>query len=471
MKNFDEKIRLAIDSELSSIHLDAAQKDAILRQCRPSLTVLPRRRPMRRVLTVAAALAAAMALSVGTLAAAPELRESLKGLSEQTIQMLQPVNQVSEDQGIRMEVLGAVNDGDVAVAFLSMQDTTGQGRVGDTVRLWDCTISSEYSFASNTLVRYDATTDTAVLRLEGTGSGLGSDKINITVGSVLGGEHYVSDAPTGYTLGQLIASGPAAEYAPPAEGQVRETMVGASDQQDMDRLDQLVDIGGIPLLTAWPESVAIPGVDWARITAAAQIGDQVHVQYSADSVMGGVNSIAFSLRDKEGTVLDLPVAQLGIGEINHLSDTLYSSPAYEYVMLLPDDASAAEMELLYSGTTYDHLTQGQWSTTFKLERVDEKLTCPVEEDMSGWTVEMVKVSPVALTITGSGEMDWGEPPEVRIWMQDGTELEVGSCSTSVTGEEVTMTSIFTEIIDLDQVDKVTFNGQELAMERRSERDT
>lgn len=69
---------------------------------------------MRRVLAVAASFAAVMVLSVGTLAAAPELRESLKGLSEDTIAILQPVNQVSEDQGIRMEVLGAVNDGGVA---------------------------------------------------------------------------------------------------------------------------------------------------------------------------------------------------------------------------------------------------------------------------------------------------------------------------------------------------------------------
>ena len=114
---------------------------------------------MRRVLAVAASFAAVMVLSAGTLAAAPELRESLKGLSEDTIAILQPVNEVSEDQGIRMEVLGAVNDGGVAVAFLSLQDTTGQGRVSDTVRLMDCKISEDMGMAFAHVVSYDETTE------------------------------------------------------------------------------------------------------------------------------------------------------------------------------------------------------------------------------------------------------------------------------------------------------------------------
>lgn len=39
------------------------------------------------------------------LAAAPELQQKLAVLGEETLQMLQPINQVSEDAGIRMEVL------------------------------------------------------------------------------------------------------------------------------------------------------------------------------------------------------------------------------------------------------------------------------------------------------------------------------------------------------------------------------
>ena len=51
-KRCDDTIRLAIDRELGSIQLDASQKSAILAQGRPSLTVAPHHRPMRRVLAV-----------------------------------------------------------------------------------------------------------------------------------------------------------------------------------------------------------------------------------------------------------------------------------------------------------------------------------------------------------------------------------------------------------------------------------
>ena len=108
MKICDETVRAAVDSGLSSVRMDAAQKQAILAQCRPTVAVAPparRLRPMKRVLALAAAFALVLCLGGGVLAAAPELQQKLAVLGEETLQMLQPINQVSEDAGIRMEVL------------------------------------------------------------------------------------------------------------------------------------------------------------------------------------------------------------------------------------------------------------------------------------------------------------------------------------------------------------------------------
>ena len=80
MKICDETVRAAVDSGLGGIQLDAAQKQAILAQCRPTVAVAPPRRaarPLRRVLAVAAAFAVAFSIGGGVLAAAPELRQSL----------------------------------------------------------------------------------------------------------------------------------------------------------------------------------------------------------------------------------------------------------------------------------------------------------------------------------------------------------------------------------------------------------
>lgn len=470
-KRCDDTIRLAIDRELGSIQLDASQKSAILAQCRPSLTVAPRHRPMRRVLAVAASFAAVMVLSVGTLAAAPELRESLKGLSEDTIAILQPVNQVSEDQGIRMEVLGAVNDGGVAVAFLSLQDTTGQGRVSDTVRLMDCQISDDLGIAIANVVSYDETTETAILRLEGMGGDADAgEKITVSARSLLSGEQQVSDESTGYTVSELIASGPAAEYAPPEEGLIMGSMAGVDDPENaeitLEEIDQLKDSGKVPVLEPWAEGLKIDGVDWATVAAAAKIGNQLHIQYNTDSVLGGVNSLSFRLKDSSGQILDLPMLELNIGPRTELSRELYYTETNEYVLFLPEGQDVSDMEVVYSGTTYDSLTQGNWSTTFRLEQVKERLQSMQELDLGGWTVESVTVSPVAVTVRGSGDL-WdlgGEMPEVRVWLQDGTQVEASSAGTSIDGEDVTLNSMFNEILDLSQVKTVTLNGEPLEME-------
>lgn len=470
-KRCDDTIRLVIDRELGSIQLDASQKSAILAQCRPSLTVAPRHRPMRRVLAVAASFAAVMVLSVGTLAAAPELRESLKGLSEDTIAILQPVNQVSEDQGIRMEVLGAVNDGGVAVAFLSLQDTTGQGRVSDTVRLMDCQISDDLGIAIANVVSYDETTETAILRLEGMGGDADAgEKITVSARSLLSGEQQVSDESTGYTVSELIASGPAAEYAPPEEGLIMGSMAGVDDPENaeitLEEIDQLKDSGKVPVLEPWAEGLKIDGVDWATVAAAAKIGNQLHIQYNTDSVLGGVNSLSFRLKDSSGQILDLPMLELNIGPRTELSRELYYTETNEYVLFLPEGQDVSDMEVVYSGTTYDSLTQGNWSTTFRLEQVKERLQSGQELDLGGWTVENVTVSPVAVTVRGSGDL-WdlgGEMPEVRVWLQDGTQVEASSAGTSIDGEDVTLNSMFNEILDLSQVKTVTLNGEPLEME-------
>ncbi|WP_283128394.1 DUF4179 domain-containing protein [Allofournierella massiliensis] len=470
-KRCDDTIRLAIDRELGSIQLDASQKSAILAQCRPSLTVAPHHRPMRRVLAVAASFAAVMVLSVGTLAAAPELRESLKGLSEDTIAILQPVNQVSEDQGIRMEVLGAVNDGGVAVAFLSLQDTTGQGRVSDTVRLMDCQISDDLGIAIANVVSYDETTETAILRLEGMGGDADAgEKITVSARSLLSGEQQVSDESTGYTVSELIASGPAAEYAPPEEGLIMGSMAGVDDPENaeitLEEIDQLKDSGKVPVLEPWAEGLKIDGVDWAAVAAAAKIGNQLHIQYNTDSVLGGVNSLSFRLKDSSGQILDLPMLELNIGPRTELSRELYYTETNEYVLFLPEGQDVSDMEVVYSGTTYDSLTQGNWSTTFRLEQVKERLQSRQELDLGGWTVESVTVSPVAVTVRGSGDL-WdlgGEMPEVRVWLQDGTQVDASSAGTSIDGEDVTLNSMFNEILDLSQVKTVTLNGEPLEME-------
>lgn len=162
--------------------------------------------------------------------------------------------------------------------------------MSDTVRLMDCQISDDLGIAIANVVSYDETTETAILRLEGMGGDADAgEKITVSARSLLSGEQQVSDESTGYTVSELIASSPAAEYAPPEEGLIMGSMAGVDDPENaeitLEEIDQLKDSGKVPVLEPWAEGLKIDGVDWATVAAAAKIGNQLHIQYNTDSVL------------------------------------------------------------------------------------------------------------------------------------------------------------------------------------------
>ncbi|WP_418455930.1 hypothetical protein [Allofournierella sp.] len=465
MKICDETVRAAVDSGLGGIQLDAAQKQAILAQCRPTVAVAPPRRaarPLRRVLAVAAAFAVAFSIGGGVLAAAPELRQSLSILGAETLQQLQPINQVSEDQGIRMEVLAAVNDGQVAVVFLSLQDTAGQGRVEPTSQLYDSEISGA-NFTRGEVVDYDAATGTTVLRLVADASeSMAGKKITVSSKSILSGEDRHAPTYSGYTVASLrAATGDAAiQYPQNLAG----SMVGGPE---MDRFSRLLESGKMPALKAWSEPVSLPGVDWAAVTAAGVVDGQVHVQVAPDEGMGRVNRLYFSLETAAGEPVDCTQVNMELGERHKMGRFQSYNDLTEYVLIPPREiADPGSLRIMVDRITYRSFVEGSWSTTFKLEEASDALRFECNEDMQPWILTSVQVSPVAVTMTGTGEMRAeSQSAEVRVFLKNGAEVRASSVSTSTNGEDIVCHNVFDEVIDLAQVDRVLLNGRELPMER------
>lgn len=465
MKICDETVRAAVDSGLGGIQLDAAQKQAILAQCRPTVEVAPPRRmprPVRRVLAVAAAFALALSIGGGALAAAPELRQSLSMLGAETLQQLQPINQVSEDQGIRMEVLAAVNDGQVAVVFLSLQDTEGLGRVEPTTQLYDSEISGA-GFTNGEVVNYDALTGTAVLRLVGDArESLAGKKITVSSKSILSGEDWHSPAYTGYTVDKLkIAAGdPAIQYPQSMAG----SMLGGSE---MERFEKLLNSGKMPALKASQAPLSLPGIDWAAVTAAGVVDGQVHIQVAPDQEMGRVNRLFFSLETQDGQPVDATQVNMELGERHDLGRYRSYNDLTEYVLVPPKELeNPGSLRIMVNSVTYRSFVEGGWSTTFKLEEASEVLRIACSEDMNPWMLTSVQVSPVAVTMTGEGEMRAeSDSAQVQVFLKDGTEVQASSASTSTDGENILCHNVFDEVIDLDQVARVTLNGKELPMQQ------
>lgn len=98
----------------------------------------PKARPVRMKRLAAAALACVLVavLSFTAVAAAvPGFREMLFGENSPVGESLTPVTTVSEKDGLRLEVLGAMSDKSNVIAYFTLQDTEGENRLDSDMQL------------------------------------------------------------------------------------------------------------------------------------------------------------------------------------------------------------------------------------------------------------------------------------------------------------------------------------------------
>ena len=97
--------------------------------------------------------------------------------------MLQPIEISSESDGIKMEVVAAMNDNEMAVIYVTLQDLTSN-RIDETLDLYDYSLTGAHMFNSR-IVDYDEK-NTATLRIQGNGGeSLTDRKMNFRITSFL----------------------------------------------------------------------------------------------------------------------------------------------------------------------------------------------------------------------------------------------------------------------------------------------
>lgn len=449
MKISDSTIRQAIDDGLAGVCLSPGQKAAILAQCRPAPLHVRRGRALKRVLTVAAVFMLAVAMSAGVLAASPALAYQLSVLGAQTMRFLQPVNRSSEQDGIRMEVLAAMRSQDTAVVYLSLSDTTGQGRIKDDLKLWDYEISGA-ALSSGYQVSYDEATGEAIVCL--TGEGLAGNKLTVTLHDILTGVAELEPRATGYTVADLqrLFPDPALEYPHNVSGW---TLWG----DGMEQLDNRLSAGTMPLLKAQCSYVP-EGAPWLTFQAAGLVGDELHLRLEQDDEMGRFNTLSFSLAAPGVDMTNAGGATVQLGH-EPAREADFSGPQ-EYVLTLPQGVPLDQIELYAGGIVYGEHLEGDWNVTFRLEEAAASRcgTCPV--DLGGWSIDQVQLSPIGLSVVGTGEM-YADSRDVtvKVTRADGAEVNFLSSSTCTTMEgEIVMRMLFDVPVAPDEIAEVTVCG-------------
>ncbi len=122
-------------------------------------------KPKRKLKNVALSLVASMVIlfSAGVgVAHIPSFNNLISNINPDVVLLLQPIEKSSESNGIRAEVVGAMNDNEMAVIYLTLQDISGN-RIDETVDIYDYTLTGAQMFNSQ-IIDFDETTNTATFR-------------------------------------------------------------------------------------------------------------------------------------------------------------------------------------------------------------------------------------------------------------------------------------------------------------------
>ncbi len=465
MKICEESVRAALEPVVGRGSLSPWKKQRILDAAQSARQCAPAR---RRIFSVCAVFALSLMCATGVLASMPEYAQKLNMLSREAIGFLQPVEEVCEAEGLRMEVIAAMNDGRSVVIYLGLEDLTGQDRLDETACVPQVSVTGMgYTFCENVYEREDGT---LILRLRGTalrGESMENRKVTLFIDDVLLQNAETEFVDTGLTVAQVAAQNPAPlldAVGSAVEGYEVSSGISGSLYQELD--------GGQFSTLKAVEETTLAGLPWLTVRGMGLVNGSLHILLEPD---GGswYNTVRFLLADETGPRYDLDTACIYLDR-DGLAQLLYGRERFEreeQVLALPEDAQPEALHIGYYAGTYEQAVRGCWHATFVLQGMTDTIEAECALDMQPWTLTQVTVSPVGVSLEGTGEvLEASAVPDVVLTTTEGELYVSGSISAGVStvyaGDEagkgqVEYSDFFDEPLDLGEVQAVSVCGVEV----------
>ncbi len=465
----EKDVHAALDPVVSNVSLSQWEKQRIVQVAMASGRSEKRRRPVifRRALAVAAAAAFCLTTSVAVVAS-PSMSDKLSQINRQTMRYLSPTNVYSVSSGISMEVLASMQDDTTVISYLAFTDDSGVNRLHDTVELCDILVDGQPTVITGEPMQQED--GSVVVRVQGMRDPMqaASGKVSISLNTILSGGKVQEYTDTGVTAGDIQRWNP------------RPTLSGTKPVQSSSceisngKLKALMDQGTVQCIKAYGSYVD-ERVPFLTINNAGIIDDALHVLARRNPEQW-YNTCSLALFDTNGQKIQEDVAELSVGEA--LPDQNISSSCdtelVEYVMALPPDADLDALSLYYTTSTYEHCIKGDWNVTFTVP--DEKqptVRAHSNQDMAGWTLRSVVVTPFGVEANGSGVLlGDSEMPEICLYLRDGTVVEnfsssITSVQPGMNGEpdQISCKYYFDEPLDICELDKITAQGETIWSKR------
>ncbi len=383
-------------------------------------------------------------------------------------EIVEPVEVSCEDQGIRMEVIGAQKYGNSAVVYLSLQDISGQNRLTEQTDFRDGfsvavnppeatektgeVDAGGYSLRQN-LLYFDKETNTLYYEFNITSDTPMSDPLELGSFLIYFDERDYENEPVAVALSDIGE----AETIPIGKGQI---WGGTNNIPD--------DLGGRAAVLAPGNYAPMPhGEKDQWISDIGIIDGKLHVQTGKlFNKEFGSSDVLFSLMAPDGELIerDYELMLLGdkdgrmLGYDDNYDDAVYK---YEETVFSVNTEELAGYTLCYTGGVSSGV-EGNWKVAANLSDTSRQMrvwTSDIEVD--GYRFEYLTLSPLGLEVRGSYEEDkWTSKMSLALETADGLiQLEGGGGGGQDVDKHAFNASWHTETpLDVTAVTAVIING-------------
>ena len=339
-KNISEAI-----SNINSQYIEEAMDFQVKKQRHKKHSII------QKIIAAAASFILVFSLSISTLVAADFMPayEFLYRLSPSVAQKLKPVRMISEDNGIRMEVVSASVEGNEAKILISVQDLAGD-RIDETTDLFDSfSINTPFECSSSCEnIKYDSETKTATFLIsisQWNKHDIAGEKITFRAREILSKKETYDAAMPTLNLDEIGSS---------ADTFVPYSVLGGGGS---DYEKYIKDFQA--LVSHRDITSPVAGV---TLTAIGYVEEKLHIQIRYDSILETDNHGYVYLKNSNGDILGCD-ASISFSVDEEQKD-MYS----EYIFDL-SDKDISDYVLYGNFTTSNVHIKGDWSVTFPLESV------------------------------------------------------------------------------------------------------
>lgn len=386
-------------------------------------------------------------LSVNFLAAAsPDFKNLLSLIGYQVELYLQPINLVSESDGIKLEVLGAMNDDDSTIIYLTLQDLT-KDRIDETLDIYNFTLSGA-RVLNMRVIDYNEETHTATLQLQGhDGKNINGKNVYFGIQSFLSDKVFYDDFIPSLDL-SLFAS-QAAESITLKEG----------DSSGGSGLMGLENRSNIKVLKPNQLNLTLPELDFITISNVGYIDNKLHIQVKYRD-----NSIDdhgyFYFVDESGEEVDISSGSISFG-VNENNETQYGTNMEEYIF----DITLEQLESLQlkgDFVTANQYTEGDWRVKFKLESVKDFFKQKMNLKVKDSTITNLSISPLGLTLEATNPIELTDL-SASLTLQNGEIIDLSHASSVSVQEDFQIKFVLSTPIDVEDIQSITINGDVISI--------